>query len=186
MDDSDEGSSGSLRSNTSDEDGGSDRGGLLPSAFGPLSGAVDPVFGDTRVSVDHVPEDELDVELIDREEDGSGFRRGRSEHVRSDLEAGRAGDSGIVPANAALKAEPSYLDKSCRSRQQFYLSDEDTLIRFTGYRTLMARRIVWMIVSVLTVGIVYLLGRWLPRWRLKWICKETSFDEAEFIMIEVS
>nr|CDI56093.1 ca-transporting atpase [Melanopsichium pennsylvanicum 4] len=165
----------------SSDDDVSNRNGILPSAFGTLSGAVDPVFGDTRFSTDHPPEDELDAELGGRELEGgnaSGF--GRSEgDLRS---SSHARDSGVRAAEA--KRELTFLDKSSKSRQQIYLTEEDTIIRFTGYRTLVANQIIYSIVCCLTLGIVYLIGRWLPRFRLKRVCREIEFENAEFIMIE--
>lgn len=166
----------SLRSTTSDEDGGSDRGGLLPSAFGPLSGAVDPVFGDTRITTEHEPEDELDEEL----QNASGIRH--------------AGNSGVHDPEAQApspeeelrraREEMSYLDKDSRTRQQIYLPDEDTLIRLKGYRVVAAKRIVWTVLCVLSLGILYLLGRWLPKLWLRWTSQEIEFEKAEFIVIE--
>lgn len=181
----DDDSSGSLKTNSSDEDGG-DRPGLLPSAFGTLTANVDPVFGDTRVSIDHHPEDQLDAELAGRsvhDGDVSGFGRSRSDASQSgfgrDPEVGASGH--LTPKE---RDELSYLDKSSKSRQQVYLPEEDTLIRFKGYRTLFARKVVFILVSFLTLGVVYLVARWLPRLKLKWICKEADFEEAEFVMIE--
>ncbi|PWN50912.1 hypothetical protein IE53DRAFT_386774, partial [Violaceomyces palustris] len=195
--DEEQDSSGSIRTNSSDEDGPSGRNGLLPSAFGTLSGAVDPVFGDTRITTDHEPMDELDVELagradLDSQGQTSGFGGlGRSEGARSglstDLEANADAHAETVAEreNAAkIRDELSYLDKSSKSRQQVYLPDEDTLVRFTGYRTAVSRQIVYSIVCFLTLGTVYLIGRWLPRFWLRWVCEETDFEEAEFVMIE--
>ncbi len=167
--------------NTSDEDDGSNRNGILPSAFGTLSGAVDPVFGDTRFSTDHPPEDELDAELGGRDlEAGEGSGFGRSE---GDLRSGSHAQGASAYAAAARK-ELSFLDKSSKSRQQVYLTEEDTLIRFTGYRTLVVNQIIYSIVCCITLGIVYLIGRWLPTFRLKYVCKEVEFENAEFIMVE--
>ena len=165
----------------SSDDDASDRNGILPSAFGTLSGAVDPVFGDTRFSTDHPPEDELDAELGGRDlesGDASGFGRSEAD-LRSSSHARDAAAS-----SAEAKRELSFLDKSSKSRQQVYLTEEDTLIRFTGYRTLVANQIIYSVVCFLTLGIVYLIGRWLPRFRLNWVCKEVDFESAEFIMIE--
>ncbi|KAI3477588.1 hypothetical protein L1887_60628 [Cichorium endivia] len=167
--------------NTSDEDETPDRSGLLPSAFGTLSGAVDPVFGDTRFSTDHPPEDELDAELAGRDletGDASGFGRSDAD-VRPNSR-----DQGRSVSAAEAKREISFLDKSSRSRQQVYLAEEDTTIRFTGYRTVVVNQIMYSAICFLTIGIVYLIGRWLPRFRLKYVCKETDFESAEFIMIE--
>uniref|UniRef100_V5EXE9 Cation-transporting ATPase n=1 Tax=Kalmanozyma brasiliensis (strain GHG001) TaxID=1365824 RepID=V5EXE9_KALBG len=163
----------------SSDDDASNRNGILPSAFGTLSGAVDPVFGDTRFSTDHPPEDELDAELAGRDlETGEPSGFGRSE---GDVNArGRTSGQSVE----AARTELSYLDKSSKSRQQVYLMEEDTLIRFTGYKTLVGKQVIYTIVCCLTLGIVYLIGRWLPRFRLKYVCKETEFEKAEFIMIE--
>ena len=167
----------------SSDDDASNRNGILPSAFGTLSGAVDPVFGDTRFSTDHPPDDELDAELAGRDlEEGEASAFGRSEgDLRSNSHL-RAQASGASAAQA--QKEMSYLDKSSKSRQQVYLTEEDTLIRFTGYKTLVGNQIIYSIVCCLTLGIVYLIGRWLPRFRLKYVCKEVEFEKAEFIMIE--
>ncbi|SPO29335.1 related to YPK9 - vacuolar protein with a possible role in sequestering heavy metals [Ustilago trichophora] len=165
----------------SSDDDSTNRNGILPSAFGTLSGAVDPVFGDTRFSTDHPPEDELDAELGGRDlEAGDASAFGRSEaELRSSSHIRGHGVSA-----AAAKRELSFLDKSSKSRQQVYLTEEDTFIRFTGYRTLVANQIIYSVICFLTLGIVYLIGRWLPRFRLKWVCKEVDFENAEFIMVE--
>lgn len=167
----------------SSDDDASNRNGILPSAFGPLSGAVDPVFGDTRYSTDHPPEDQLDAELAGRDlEEGVASGFGRSEADLRHNSQARLQNSSASAAQA--RKEMSYLDKASKSRQQVYLTEEDTLIRFTGYRTLVGNQIIYSIVCCLTLGIVYLIGRWLPRFRLKYVCKEVEFEKADFIMVE--
>ncbi|SOV01783.1 related to YPK9 - vacuolar protein with a possible role in sequestering heavy metals [Ustilago sp. UG-2017a] len=177
FDDEDDDDDGSYHS--SDDDDTSGRNGILPSAFGTLSGAVDPVFGDTRFSTDHPPEDELagrDLEAGD----ASGFGRSDGDiHSNAHTHSQRAGIS-----VAEAKRELSFLDKTSKSRQQIYLAEEDALIRFTGYRILVTNQIIYTIICCLTLGIVYLIGRWLPRFRLKHVCKEVEFEDAEFIVIE--
>ena len=194
------------RSASSSDDGGpGGRGGLLPSAFGTLGGSIDPVFGDSRFTTEHIPEDELDAELMGRRADEIGgggsfsaFSNGYPvDHGADggDLEAllpngadgsGPAAAAGVSAAAAAAKAREdlSYLDKSSRSRQQIFLVEEDMLIRFTGYKAVFARKLVFWIVSVLSLGVIYLLGRWLPRTKLRWICREAAFEEADLIMVE--
>ncbi|KAK0551268.1 hypothetical protein OC846_001097 [Tilletia horrida] len=189
----------------SDEDGGSGRGGILPSVFGTLSGAVDPVFGDTRITTEHEPEDELDLELagmadegdsadlrdgagaIDDEEQGDealATRAAAAERTAALSTFPSAGGDNDMTQVAKLKNDATYLDKSSRSRQQVYLSDEDALVRFTGYIEVTSKRFLYLCACFLSLGIVYLLARWLPRLRLKWVCKETSFAEADFVLVE--
>lgn len=179
-DDDDFSSGDSMRSTTSDEDGGDGRGGIMPSAFGPISGAVDPVFGDSRISTGREPEDELDAELQGVEFDpdtNNGF--GRPSGPAVDVESGRS-------AEATRKAleELSYLDRASRARQQIYLPDEDSLIRFTGYQAVPAKKVVWTILCILSIGIIYLIGRWLPKIWLRWTCRECNFDSADFVVVE--
>ncbi|KAJ1596290.1 hypothetical protein NDA14_003037 [Ustilago hordei] len=177
FDDEDDDDDGSYHS--SDDDDTSGRNGILPSAFGTLSGTVDPLFGDTRFSTDHPPEDELagrDLEAGD----ASAFGRSDGDiHSNAHIHSQRAGIS-----VAEAKRELSFLDKTSKSRQQIYLAEEDALIRFTAYRILVANQIIYTIICCLTLGIVYLIGRWLPRFRLKHVCKEVEFEDAEFIVIE--
>ncbi|KAL9932858.1 hypothetical protein V8E36_008113 [Tilletia maclaganii] len=177
----------------SDEEASWNRGGLLPSVFGTLSGTVDPVFGDIRNTTDHEPEDELDLELAGQADasDNADYpgEEGALEDSRpidgartASLAAGAAHNDMTVVAK--LKNDTTYLEKTNRSRQQVYLSDEDALVRFTGYTEVTGKRLVYTVGCFLTLGIVYLLARWLPRLRLKWVCKEINFDEAEFVLVE--
>lgn len=77
-----------------------------------------------------------------------------------------------------------WLDKTCQSRQQIYLADEDTLIRITGFRTLVARAVLYQGVCLLTLGIVPLLARWFPKMRLELLHEEAPFAHAEFVAVE--
>ncbi len=155
-----------LRSNSSSEGGYEDRRhDLLPSAFGAPGG--DPVFGESHI--ENVLHDEQQIPSADVE----------SQQLLPRVAA--AAD----PAQAAkARDDLTYLDKSSRSRQQVYLAEEDTLIRLTGYSTVTARRLLYITACTLSVGILYLLGRWLPRLRLRWVCRETPFEQAEFVLIE--
>ncbi|CAD6973738.1 unnamed protein product [Tilletia controversa] len=191
----------SLHDSISDEEANSDRGGLLPSVFGMSSGAVDPVFGDARITTEHEPEDDLDLALAGRDDgvdtadlrDEDGTLEGEEGHTRagathraealSSFPVSSGGENEMTPA-ARLKYDATYLDKSATSRQQVYLSDEDALVRFTGYIEVTSKRILYLIACFLSLGIVYLLARWLPRLRLKWVCKEISFQQAEFVLVE--
>lgn len=77
-----------------------------------------------------------------------------------------------------------WLDKSCRSRQQIYLLDEDTLIRITGYCTRRDRVVLYVLLCVLTLGIAGLMSMWFPKWHLRWMYAESQFSDAEFVVVE--
>ncbi|KAG9316705.1 hypothetical protein JVU11DRAFT_2765 [Chiua virens] len=72
------------------------------------------------------------------------------------------------------------------SRQTIYVADEDSTLRFVGYEVIPWRRWVWWILSVLTFGMLTLLGHWLPRLWLRWVVREKAFKDLQhgFVVIE--
>lgn len=73
------------------------------------------------------------------------------------------------------------------SRQTIYVADEDSTLRFVGYEFIPWRQWLWWILSVLTFGILALLGHWLPRLWLRWVVREKAFKNLKhgFVVIEV-
>lgn len=73
------------------------------------------------------------------------------------------------------------------SRQTIYVADEDITLRFVGYEIILWRQRLWRAASVLTFGMLALLGHWLPRLWLRWVVREKAFKELEhgFVVIEV-
>ncbi|KIR42837.1 cation-transporting ATPase 13A3/4/5 [Cryptococcus deuterogattii 99/473] len=65
------------------------------------------------------------------------------------------------------------------SRQTIVLPDEDLSIRFTCYRTDPFRNVLWWLGCILTLGALGLLGRWMPTIWVKFLGRETSFEEAK-------
>jgi len=74
------------------------------------------------------------------------------------------------------------------SRQTIYISDEDSTVRFVGYDTVVWRVWLWRIFSLLTLGLLPLLGHWFPRLWLRWVACERAFSESHggFLVVEVS
>jgi cation-transporting ATPase 13A2 len=75
------------------------------------------------------------------------------------------------------------------SRQTILLPDEDLSIRFTGYKTDPIRNFIWWTGCILSLGILGLLGRWVPSVWVKFCGKEIAFDEAKegsWLVVEVS
>nr|XP_019012720.1 cation-transporting ATPase 13A3/4/5 [Kwoniella pini CBS 10737]OCF51501.1 cation-transporting ATPase 13A3/4/5 [Kwoniella pini CBS 10737] len=65
------------------------------------------------------------------------------------------------------------------SRQTVVLPDEDLSIRFTCYRTDPFRNALWWFACIISFGSLGLLGRWVPSIWVKFLGKETAFDEAK-------
>ncbi|WVO12601.1 hypothetical protein L204_100206 [Cryptococcus depauperatus] len=76
--------------------------------------------------------------------------------------------------------EPSdFASLSISSRQTILLPDEDLSARFTCYKIDSVRTILWWSGCILTLGVLGLLGKWMPRIWIKFVGKETAFDEAK-------
>lgn len=73
------------------------------------------------------------------------------------------------------------------SRQTIYLADEDTNMRFVGYYAVPFRKFLWRLGCVCTLGILALLGHWIPTLWLRFVAKEKAFKELGdgFIVVEV-
>lgn len=75
------------------------------------------------------------------------------------------------------------------SRQTILLPDEDLSIRFIGYRTDPLRNVLWWIGCFLSLGVLGLVGRWVPSVWVKFCGREVAFDEAKegsWLVVEVS
>ena len=72
-----------------------------------------------------------------------------------------------------------------RVSQKIYIVTEDLTIVVAGFIT---KRIGWAIyitVCIITLGLSYLLLRWLPRWRVRIIGSPTPLRESTWVVIEV-
>jgi cation-transporting ATPase 13A3/4/5 len=88
-----------------------------------------------------------------------------------------------------LDDEPKdFASTSIPSRQTILLPDEDLSIRFTGYRTDPLRNLLWWIGCIITLGGLGLIGRWVPSTWVKFVGKETAFEDAKegsWLVVEV-
>ncbi|CAE6439084.1 unnamed protein product [Rhizoctonia solani] len=70
------------------------------------------------------------------------------------------------------------------SRQNVYVADEDAHLRLTGYVRVGWRNMVWYILSLVSLGALALVGRWIPTMWLRLVAKEVAFPDAEFVVVE--
>lgn len=71
------------------------------------------------------------------------------------------------------------------SKQPVYFPDEDLHVVFVGWGPKTWKVIVWTIASVLTLGILPLLGRWLPHWWIRGKGKDRAFARASAVVAHV-
>ena len=73
-----------------------------------------------------------------------------------------------------------------RISQKIYIQSEDLTIVIAGFRSSMAGYLVYFAICAVTLGLAYLLFRWLPRWRLRLVGATCSLKDCKWVVIEVS
>lgn len=68
--------------------------------------------------------------------------------------------------------------------QRFYLAEEDTVIGVAGYTNSIWKKAVYYTVCLLTLGIGYLIIRWVPRYRVNLMGNECPLGKADWCVIE--
>ncbi len=77
---------------------------------------------------------------------------------------------------------PQPSDHSC---QKLYIASEDLTISLSGYKSSHLRSILYGLVCCGTLGVGYLLLRWLPRWRTRLQGRPSSLGDCDWVVIEV-
>ncbi|KAI0199076.1 hypothetical protein F4808DRAFT_434112 [Astrocystis sublimbata] len=73
---------------------------------------------------------------------------------------------------------------SGRINQKLHIVSEDLTIVIAGFRTGRVGHLVYILLCILTLGLAYLLFRWLPRWQVKLIGEPCPLRECEWVVLE--
>ncbi|KAF9921400.1 hypothetical protein FBU30_008602 [Linnemannia zychae] len=92
--------------------------------------------------------------------------------------------AGAAPFRPRVAKRPSYENKYGRYSQRVYLEEEDVELIFTGYRFIKFKMFLYYILCILSFGIIFLLGRWLPRRYVAFVAQKCEMNHAEFIVVE--
>ena len=141
------------------------RRGLFVTPFGSHGavGGPDPLFGDSRIDMPDM-----------REESPTGQHHSDDVVVSASSATASGGDFGSL----ALSATTEF-------RQPIYIADEDMQIVFVGWGGKTWKRIAWSCGCILSLGILWLLGRWLPDWWLQGRGKVRKFTRADSVVVHV-
>ncbi|KAI1002226.1 putative cation-transporting ATPase [Podosphaera aphanis] len=112
--------------------------------------------------------------LIDMEEgEFSARRRSSIASVHDHLlrkDSGKIAESRVVPDR--------------RISQKLYITTEDLTVVFAGFRTSSFRYMLYVAFCSISLGLGYLLLRWLPRWRVRLIGTPTPLADCNWVAIE--
>ncbi|KAK6350682.1 hypothetical protein TWF718_003867 [Orbilia javanica] len=137
--------------------------------------------------------------IIDDDDDEFQFNAWEGD-IDMDLEAGSRRQSlARSPRNSRDDQELPLLDRQdtnatdmsriflrgpLRSNQKIYIVTEDLTIIVGGFRTSKMGSTILTVLSVLTLGLFYLMLRWMPRWRVRLIGKPCPLRDCEWVVIE--
>lgn len=74
--------------------------------------------------------------------------------------------------------------ESERLQQRFYISEEDLVIVIAGYRTSSLRLLLYNLLCIGTLGMAYLILRWIPRWRIACAGIPTPLGQCDWVVVE--
>ncbi|KAG9324797.1 hypothetical protein KVV02_004670 [Mortierella alpina] len=89
----------------------------------------------------------------------------------------------ILPARSTKRSKkPS--SHGYEGVQHMYLEDEDIELTFTGYRFVPTWVLLYYLACLLSAGILFLLGRWMPRRYIAFVAEKCRMDLAEVVVVE--
>ena len=139
------------------------------------------------------PSEDNSAILDDESELDYEQRDGLADLETGDLEEIRRTSSGYSRASVhdrllrrdSARTEGSNFDRGHRTSQKIYIVTEDLTIVVAGFRTSKLGFALYTTICVLTLGLGYLLLRWLPRWQVRLVGIPSPLRECSWVVIEV-
>jgi len=143
-----------------------------------------------------------DALIIDDDDDGESFDPyADPEEDEDDLEAARrlspvrtrsprlSRDSGennpLLQRSDTGGTDFSFNGGTRRTSQRIYIVTEDLTIVVGGFRTSKLGMTILTFLSIMTLGLAYLILRWVPKWRIRLVGKTATLKDCEWVVIEV-
>ncbi|KAF8477462.1 P-type ATPase-like protein [Kalaharituber pfeilii] len=109
--------------------------------------------------------------------EGTSIRRKSSQLRRDSVE------DPLLERRDSIKSDSGYRGTK-RSTQKIYIMTEDLTIVAAGFTTSRVGSIILIVLSIATFGAVYLLTRWIPKWRIRLVGKPAPLQSCDWIVIE--
>lgn len=124
-------------------------------------------------------------ELQYEEDDSADLEAGELAHLRRSY-SGRSRDSvhDRLLRSDSVRTAGSNFERGYRTSQKIYVVTEDLTMVVAGFRTSTLGNALYISICVLTLGIGYLLLRWLPRWQVRLVGKPCPLQNCSWAVIE--
>lgn len=142
-----------------------------------------PEWPEEEAVADDSDEDDMleDVDYRDLEA-GSISSKQRKFSDRSRYSA----DEPLLKRSDSTKSDTRALEAGGNFSQKLYIITEDLTIVIAGFTTSMFGFAAYMAICICTLGLAYLLLRWMPRWRINLIGSPAPLKACSWVVIEVS
>ncbi|SCU93861.1 LADA_0G05226g1_1 [Lachancea dasiensis] len=86
--------------------------------------------------------------------------------------------------------KPEYHDKFYPNHvphlhyQRFYIAEEDLVVGIAGFRTSRLGNLIYHTLNMFTLGVFYLLLRWIPRYKVRLCGAKTALAKAQWVVVE--
>lgn len=138
------------------------------------------------------PEDEAVAELSEDELASPEWSEGdrESEEIfpsrrKSSSLSRMSAQNALLRHDSAKTGESGHIQAG-RLSQKVYILTEDMTIVIAGFTTRPFGLALYFTICVMTLGLGYLILRWLPRWRVRLIGSQTPLRDCTWVAIEVS
>ena len=118
---------------------------------------------------------EDDVESVET----SPKRRKSSGHSRMSVQ------DPLLSRHDSMRTDASIFGQSSRTSQKIYVVTEDLTIVVAGFSTRLIGFMAYIAICTLTLGLGYLVFRWIPRWRVQLTGTPKPLQKCTWVVIEV-
>jgi cation-transporting ATPase 13A3/4/5 len=87
--------------------------------------------------------------------------------------------------NDSTRTDGSGIERGHRTNHKIYIISEDLTIVVAGFRTSVLGYALYSTICILTLGLGYLLLRWLPRWQVRLVGKSCPLRDCSWVALEV-
>lgn len=105
---------------------------------------------------------------------------------KSSGSSGSAIEHPLLHRYDSAKTSASMHGRTTRSNQKIYVMAEDLTIVLAGFSTNWLGFVLYVTLCICSGGLLFLIFRWVPNWRVKVIGTAKSLCECEWVVIEVS
>ena len=91
----------------------------------------------------------------------------------------------LLRRHDSAKTDTSGFGHEGRSTQKIYIVAEDLTVVFAGFKTSKIGFAIYIVLCIMTLGLGYLLLRWIPSWKVRLVGSPTQLRDCTWVVIEV-